>query len=422
MKWSLAMPASTPYCRGLTAISLLAMLSSAFVALGAAEAARPAPVSVQERDPAYRSGWKEGHRDHKWEERSVVLDSGKVAYTIKYSSCVDPSHPGVRVNEEGYIGMPTPSAANWYHSGFFFVRINGQEVGEAPLLDMRATERGERGACHLVWETADARVRVQFLVSSGSERLLCQVDCLPRDGKKVDSIEVMCRCYPSFFTSYQKRQGDRTLITPRSTTHEPAAVPLDPAADTYLLYQDGVFDVAKGEGDGPCAMLFLPEEIAGGTVQLTEYPVTTTLQAAPGVRRLRFAFWDFTGRTNAAAAEFLTKNGAAVRDELRALEFRPPLLAAFDVVATPAELTALLTAAGEDGERLRPAAAALVGKLLDLKTRADAGDWTAEAEFAKQYADYEAMRWNLRIRPAQHARRARADQAVKGTVSYEHTF
>ena len=385
-------------CRyGAPALALLAALLGVAVGLEAAEPPRPSPVSVQERDPAYRTGWKEGHRDHRWEERSIALDSGKVAYTIKYSSCVDPSHPGVRVNEEGYIGMPTPCSANWYHSGFFFVRINGQEVGESPLLDMRATERGERGACQLVWETAAARVRVQFLMTGGSERLLCQVTCVPKEGQKISSLEVLSRCYPSYFTSHMKRQGDRTLITPRTEAHEPATLPLDPAADTYLFYQDGVFDVAKGEGEGPCAMLFLPEEIAAGTVQLTNYPVHTTLQAAPGVLRLRFAFWDFKGRSNADAAGFLKAHGTAIRDELRALDFRPPLLAAFAAAAVPVELKALLAAAGEDGTALQPAATALVAKLVDIKTRADAGDWAAEAEFAQQFADYEALRWKLRI-------------------------
>lgn len=383
--------------RGSTAILLVAGLCPTLPAAAAPEAARAPLVSVLQRDPTYRTGWKEGHREHRWEDRLVVLDSGKVTYTIKYTSCVDPSHPGVRVNEEGYIGMPTPTVANWYHSGFFFVRINGKEVGEAPLLEMRATERGERGGCHLVWETNEARVRVQFLITGGSERLLCQVTCVPKEGQKVETLEVMCRCYPSFFTSAQKRQGDRTLITPRTEAHEVATVALDPAADTYLLYQDGIFDVAKGEGDGPCAMLFLPEEIAAGTVELTDYPVNTTLKAAPGVLRLRFAFWDFAGRTNADAGAFLKQHGAAVRDELRALDVRPALLAAVDAGTLPAELKTLLAAAGEDGERLRPSAETLVGKLVDTAKRAAAGDWSAEPDFATQFADYETLRWNLRI-------------------------
>lgn len=389
---------ANPTCRrAAMGLLLLAVLGWIPVARGAPEAGRPPPVSIQERAPTYRTGLKEGHREHKWEERSVVLDSGKVAYTIKYSSCVDPSHPGVRVYDEGYLGMPMPCAANWYHSGFFFLRVNGQDVGESPLLDLRVTERGERGAFHLVWETADARVRVQFLTTSGSERLLCQVTCLPKEGKKVETLEVLCRCYPSYFTSHNRRQGDRTLITPRTAEHEPATVALDPATDSYLLYLDGVFDVAKGEGDGPCALLFLPEEIASGTVQLTNYPVNTTLKASPGALRLRFAFWDFKGRTNAEATEFLKQNGKAASDELRALDFRPPLLAAFTAGAIPAELKALLTAAAADGERLQPAAEELVGKLLDSQRRADAGDWAAEAEFAQQFADYDAMRWKLRI-------------------------
>jgi hypothetical protein len=383
--------------RVVTVICLLAALYHGTAVAAGTATKDLQPVTVQERDPTYRSGWKDGHRDHKWEDRLVVLDSGKIAYTIKYSSCVDPSHPGLRVNEEGYIGMPTPSSCNWYHSGFLFVRVNGAEVGEVPLLEMRATERGARGACHLIWETATARVRVQFLLQSGAEALLCQVTCLPKEDKKVDSLEVMCRCYPSYFTSYNGRQGDRTLITPRREAHEPATVVLEPAADTYLLYQDGVFDVAKGEGEGPCAMLFLPEETASGTAELTNYPVSTTLKAAAGVLRLRLAFWDFKGRSNADAGLLLAQHAVAVRDDLRTLDFRPALLAAFAPATATAELRDLLRDAGEDGVRLKPAAEALLGKLVDIRQRVDADQWTAEAEFAKQFADYDAIRWTLRI-------------------------
>jgi hypothetical protein len=375
----------------------LAVLSGLTMGLRGGDSPAPLPVGVQEHGPTYRTGWKEGHRDHKWEERSVVLDSGARCYTLKYCACVDPSHPGVRALEEGYIGMPTPTVANWYHSGFFFVRVNGQEVGELPLLDMRATERGPRGGCHLVWETPDARVRVQFLLVGGAEGLLSQVTCVPKDGKRVESLEILVRCYPSFFTSAHRRQGDRTLITPRTEGHEPSTVTLDPVADTWLLYQDTVFDVAKGEGDGPCAMLFLPEDIAAGTVELTNYPVNTVLKAAPGTQRLRFAFWDFSGRSNAEALAFLREHGEVVRKELTSIEFRPLDVASFEAAHAPAEVGRLLAAAAQDGIRFKVEAEGLVGKLVGLKTRADGGDWTAEAEFAQVAADYDALRWKLRI-------------------------
>lgn len=385
-----------PSLRVLAALGLAA-LSPLPAVLRSAETPAPAPVSVKAHGPTYRQSWKEGHRDHKFEERSIVLDSGTRCYTLKYCACVDPSHPGVRALEEGYIGMPTPTPANWYHSGFFFVRVNGQEVGELPLLDMRATEFGARGACHMVWETPDALVRVQFLLPSASERLLSQVTCTPKEGRDVESIEVLLRCYPSFFTSHHRRQGDRTLITPRTESHEPAAVPLEPAADTWLLYQDGVFDPARGEGDGPCAMMFLPDQIAGGTVQLTSYPVNTTLKALPGVRRLRFAFWDFSGRTNAEALALLREHGEEARNQLQEIDFRPPDLAAFDAAAAPRDLQTLLTAAGQDGTRLKPEAETLMGRLVDLRTRAEQGDWAAEADFAQAWSAYDALRWKLRI-------------------------
>jgi len=393
------------------AVLLLPALGGA--AALAADSAPAAGVSVRESGPTYRTGWREGHKDHKWEERSIGLDTGRALYTLKYSACVDPSHPGVRALEEGYIGMPTPTAANWYHSGFFFIRVNGKEVGEFPLADMRVTERGARAACHMVWDTPDARVRVQFLVKGGSERLLSQVTCVPVTGHTVESVEFKFTCYPSFFTAHHHRQGDRTLITPRTEAHEPSTTALDPVADTYLLFEDTVFDVAKGEGDGPCAMLFLPEPIAAGTVQLSNYPVQTTLKAAPGALRFRFVFWDFQKRTNAEAAAFLKENGAAARDELRQTEFRPELLVAFDAAGAQAELQGLLAAAAEDGQRLKAAGEGLMRKLTELRQRADADDWSAEAEFAAAYADYEAFLWKLRIYALLNSAPAAAAPAVR---------
>ena len=360
----------------------------------------PTAKAVTVRDSGAKTStgsWKEGHKDHKFQEQTIVLDSGKVCYTLKYRSCVDPSHPGVCANEEGYIGMPTPSSANWYHSGFFFITLNGKDVGLVPLTDMRITEAGARGGCHMVWDTPDATVRVQFLVAAGSDRLLSQLSWTAKPEHKVDSVSVRLTCYPSFFTSHHRRQGDRTVTTPRIEKREPESLDLVPSEDTYLLYTDGVFDVAKKEGDGPCGLMFLPEEIASGKVSISNYPVQTTLQAVPSTQRLRFAFWDFFGKTNADVKAYMKENGMKIQQELRQTEFRPECVLRFDPVAAKAQLDQLLTSSLEDGAKLKPTVEKLLQQMTELKVKSEAGVWNADADFAKLQPELEAMTWKLKI-------------------------
>jgi len=342
-------------------------------------------------------GWKEGHKGHQWQEQSIALDSGKKCYTLKYRACADPSHPGARATEEGYIGMPTPSSANWYHSGFFFITVNGKDIGESPLIDMRVTETGARGACHMVWDTPDATVRVQFLLANGSDHLLSDVSWTAKPDKKVESINVRFNCYPSYFTSHNRRQGDRTVITPRIEKHETTSFDVAPNEDTYLLYLDGVFDVAKGEGDGPCAMMFLPEEIASGKINISNYPVGTNLKVVPAAKRLRFAFWDLMGTTNAVAKAYFKENASKLQQELRQTEFLPESILRFDPVASKAETDKLIADAKEDGVSLKVKTAELLKKMAELKTKAEANDWSASAEFAKIQPEFEALIWKLKI-------------------------
>lgn len=343
------------------------------------------------------NGWLVGHKDHTWQEQLVTLSSDVIRYSIKYRACVDDSHPGVCVRDEGFIGMPGPNVANWYHTGFYHIEVNGKELGSHPLTDMRVTESGGRGAFHMVWDTPDYVARLQFLLEPGSDHLLSLLGWEPKPGRTVGPVKVRFTCYPSFFTAARNRQGDRTLTTPRTRVHETATAELVPGDDTYLLYSDSVFDVAKGEGSGPCAMLFLPEQIASGRVQVAGYPVQTMLEPVPDTRQLRFAFWDLTGKTNAEAQAHMDACAGRVQQELRDVAFRPESVVRYVPAAAGAEIETLLADARDDGTRLRPKAEESLATLNDLKARADRGEWEAEAEFVKRYREYDALVWKLRI-------------------------
>jgi hypothetical protein len=158
-----------------------------------------------------------------------------------------------------------------------------------------------------------------------------------------------------------------------------------------------VFDVAKGEGVGPCAMLFLPEEIVAGSVQVGGYAVQTRLEAAPDTHRLRFAYWDFTGKTNADARTRMTACAVQVQRHLREVSFHSETLERFDSSTAQAEISALLKAAREDGNRLRGKAETLIRKLVDFKAGAARGDCQAEVGFADAWPEYDALLWKLKI-------------------------
>ena len=144
-------------------------------------------------------------------------------------------------------------------------------------------------------------------------------------------------------------------------------------------------------------MLFLPEQLASGSVHIAGYPVQTTLEAAPGTQQLRFAFWDFTGKTNAEAEARMAAHAVNVRGELRDATFSPEALVRLDPAAAKAGLETLLTHARDDGERMRAEMSSLLQRLEELKSRAEQGQWEAEAEFSELHPTYDALTWKLRI-------------------------
>ena len=77
-----------------------------------------------------------------------------------------------------------------------------------------------------------------------------------------------------------------------------------PAKDNWwCVYYDEIYDVANHEGDGPCGLLALPEEIKEFKLLVGSYLIQTNLTYPAGARRIRLALWDFTGKTNACVLQ-----------------------------------------------------------------------------------------------------------------------
>lgn len=333
---------------------------------------------------------------HQILKRTVSLDGGTVRYAFQFQGCQDESHGDQHPCSEGNFGMPEPTPANWYWGGFMRILVNGTDAALYAIEDLQVLETGPRGTFQVLWAHPDAEVGLRLMLPAGSNHILGHLRWRPRPGANVETVVVELRCYPSFFTAARNRQGERHCATPRVDRKEGEPLEIVPEQDTYLYYYDAVFDVAKGEGGGPCAAMVVPGPLTGGAVYITDYPVITRLDLAPQAGEARLGLYDFTGLSNAEAEAYLKQNGARDLGELQAADFRPVCVQSLDPAAMRAEVEGLLTDADEDGATLRPRVEDLLRTLEELMTPAQQGDWRAEAALAALIRSSEDLMWKLR--------------------------
>ena len=388
--------------RGFVVVALLLVPSVASVLAGEPNG----EVSVQDGGSQVALATFECTRGHKVETRLISLDSGAVKYTFRYCGCVDPSHGDERPAAEGNFGMPEPTSANWYWGGFLNILINGKDATRYRLADLRVTETGRRGAFQVIWAHPDADVGLRLLMLPGANHVMAHLVWKPRPTATptptsqpqatIKSVVVRLTCYPSFFTTSRHRHGDRHCQTPRIDKHEPEILELVPEKDTYLYFYDTVFDVAKGEGDGPCAALVAPEALRCGRVHLGDYSVVSELTLRPEVGQARLVFWDFTGHKNAEAAAYLKAHAAEDLARLAQTDFRPEAVRRIQADRLQTEAVGLLTAAADDGKPYRARMGEFLTRVAVLKASADKGDWKAEAELTTVLAGSADLFWKLK--------------------------
>jgi hypothetical protein len=330
----------------------------------------------------------------------LSLNTGVVTYGIKVSTLATPDRKSA-IPAEGYLGMPQPSSENWYHSGFLAIALNGKDIGASPVKAARVVESGERGMVEVVWDAPAATVRARFLALTGDDKLFCEIGLAPKT--EIQSLSLRATCYPSFFTSWNKQNGHRVVESLASKGEEGAKLELDPQKDWALVYYDTVFDVEAGRGVGPCGMLFLPEQIKSGKIQIGGYPVQTELAVRPDVRAVRMIFWDFKGKTNREAIRRLKGAAAACQKELREISFANRALAAFDFARKKAEAEALAASAkgAEPYAKKIAALDARLGPLYEQMQKASAEGAAPppglEDEAMKLIAEREEILWQLKF-------------------------
>jgi hypothetical protein len=359
--------------------------------LRAADAPRPSEATVDTEGLHTKPASEPGKA---WAEQHFRFHLGPARYVIRYGVLTDPAQPTKVFPSEGYVGMPAPSSSNWYHGGFLFVRVNGQDIGPTRLHAGLVAENGSRAIADLVWDAAPARVRLRFVGLPGDDKLLCEVALEPKE--PVRDLRLHLRCYPSFFTAWNKRDGDRKVRTPAATLNQGQRVELPAAQHWYAVYYDTVFDVARGEGEGPCAVLVAPDPVQAVKFDVGSYAVGTDLVCRPDARSVRLAFWDFHQVPNDTALAAFQRSGERWLKELREFDFTPTAVRTFDHKAER-DMLAKLTQAPEVRKQLGAKADAFAKRIEGMTKPGPALGILEQAELLGFLAPYREFLWELKL-------------------------
>lgn len=323
----------------------------------------------------------------------ITLNTGTVAYGLRYTVGRDPDDPAAAVPGEGYIGMSRPVAANWYAGGFFDLKLNGESIGTRMVEVFAGHASADRGYVDYVFDTPQAVVRLRLVGLAGGDCLYTQVLLEPR--VDIEDVSLALRCYPSGFITGPTR---RALTAARELTAGERAA-LDLEDEWWVNYYDSGRGIGAA-GDGPCSVLWLPEQTQAATVNVGRYSIDTALQLDPARRDFRFVFFDHTGRTNADVQEDLRARAQGLREELSAFEFADAAVLTWPLAQRQALTRELLAALPEDEERAARYdrwSRELEQHLRQVRDDAPEGAIMAEAEALKIIMEWEQSLPELRL-------------------------
>ena len=293
--------------------------------------------------------------------------------------------------------MPQPCSCNWYHSGFLFISINGRDIGTTPLSSMIAAQRGDRAILDMVWHSDAADVRARFLGLPNHDALYCEIALEPR--QPIKSVGLRLNCYPSYFTHARQRDGARRIRTPATLVQQGQHVTLPAGKNWWALYYDEIFDVAKGEGEGPCALMLLPEGATEISLHPGSYGVGTEIKALAGTGRLRLALWDFKGKTNAESLARMQSGAETVRRELASLDFTPAAVKKFDLVTLRAEVERSMRSPAVRATLGKKATAiqAWLDRYAASQSKAPVSGIEAQEQLLQSLDNYEEFSWEIKL-------------------------
>lgn len=384
-------------------IAMVRYLSGPLVLLVLLETAAISPpggVAVRLSPMAHRSNEAKDHQGHESVSQSAALTNDAITYGLSYTSCWHASHAPGGAAGDTYLGMSQPTSANWYNGGFLRLKINGDDLGVARLKELWCAETGPRGTVKLHFDHPQAGVLISTLLFEQDDRLFVTIGLSPKT--EVRSLSVSLLSYPSYFTYWNKREGDRKGMTATQTYPQADGKPvtLDPRAEWWVAFYDTIFDPAKGEGDGGCAAAWMPEQVTGAKIVVGSYACTADLTYKPDTRLLRLCFWDFNKQSNQSALARLAALLPQTREDLRILNPLPLAISGSDVEAKAAAARAQLAGipgAGLLEQRLVQQTADIVRMRGELMEQQAADPATAEKELMEKLGAFEQLLWDVKF-------------------------
>jgi hypothetical protein len=328
----------------------------------------------------------------------IGLDTGAQHYGLLYTCAFDDKRPGVAVIGEGYIGMPQPTGANWYHGGFFDLQINGQTIGTTPIHSLTGRAADGRGTVDFVFDTAMAVVRIRFVGLGGNDALYCQALLEPK--QEIKSLRVVLRCYPSAFVS----NADRHVLTPTRDLAQGDKAELDLAKEWWLLYYDRIYDAGyvspSHTGVGGCAALWPGNQTDKVGFTVGGYGTDTVMDLKPQLRDFRFVFIDYKGTKNEAAAANLRGRADGLLQQLATFPFADPSVARFPLADKQQEIQKVLATMPQEKEAAASYARWSTELATQLKLVQDSavGAIMAEANAAQTIQQWEKGLPELRLK------------------------
>ncbi|MBU0608432.1 MAG: hypothetical protein KKI08_11140 [Armatimonadetes bacterium] len=349
---------------------------------------------------SHRAGTAEGHKGHDAVAQETRLSTTGITYGLVYNSCWDDSHAPGGADGSAYLGMCQPTSANWYQGGFLRLKINGDDLGIVRLADMWVAEQGRRAAVKMHFDHPHANVLISSLLYANDDRLFVVISLSPK--AEITSLDLSLLSYPSYFTYWNKRDGDRKGLTAIQTYPQADGKKqlLNPAAQWWTAFYDTIFDPAKGEGDGGCAVAFVPEQVSAAEIVVGSYACTMDLKVKPDTRQIRLCFWDFNKHPNQEALTKLSATLPETLERLRSLSPLPLAITEWDVAAQAVSAHAqLANIAGRQAleQKLTDQTAEMTRLRQELLDNKSPDPAAAEKDLAEKLAAFEQLLWDVKF-------------------------
>ena len=239
------------------------------------------------------------------------------------------------------------SGTGWYVNDTFHVFADGLDLGTTGGR-LRHTRIREQGRSALIETTLDhprAQAQIRLAYRPGQQGIDVQVRL--QSAKPVKQLRVRLACYPAFFTAWNKRRGDRWVVTPVQSIEEPREpgldlnartwkhvvrhADLDPVKEWWLFYYDRFFNSAEGKGKGVCGLVVRPGDLRAIALDVSDYSIVTHLDAKPSHPVVRFTLWQQNMRDYAGPLKAYPAVADAARRRLAdPWLFAPRALVRFD--------------------------------------------------------------------------------------------